>query len=181
MSAQPSNKTLNILISIAQSAIWRIGFVLIVVLVVNFDDLLTDEKDGFDADDPFSFKVWDANAGIDSPLKVQFYPNQPDYFVVFVADGISAISGIEFLNNLNGQSLSSVQLFPNPTRGKVKIVGIEEGTILKITVTNQTGQLVKTQTLDSDYQINLEDFTPGLHFIKLDDGRYVKYKKVVLE
>jgi len=123
----------------------------------------------------------DAVAGIDSPLKFQFNPNQPDYFGGFVADGISAISDIQFLNNLNGQSLSSVQLFPNPTRGKVNIAGIEEGTILKITVTNQTGQLVKTQTLDSDYQINLDDFTPGLYFIKLDSGRSTKYEKVVLD
>ena len=51
----------------------------------------------------------------------------------------------------------------------------------KLIVTNQTGQLVKTQTLDSDYQINLDDFTPGLYFIKLDSGRSAKYEKVVLE
>lgn len=151
------------------------------VLVVNMDDPLTAGKDGFEADEPLSFRIWDAGAGEDATLKVQFNASQPDHSGVFVANGISAISDIQTLNNVQGQFLKKLQLFPNPTHGIVNIAGIEEGTSLKITVSNQTGQQIKMQTMDSDYQVNLEGFTPGLYFIKLDDEQSVRYEKVVLD
>jgi len=151
------------------------------VLVVNNDDQLTPEKDGFDAGEPFSLRIWDSQSGKESELKVEYNQNQPDHSGVFVADGISAISTLKILNATTETSMGKLKLFPNPTRGIVNIAGIEEGTMLRITVSNQTGQQVKSQILESDYQIDLGDYTLGLYFIKLDDGQSVSYDKIVLE
>jgi hypothetical protein len=151
------------------------------VLVVNADDPVTPEKDGFADGEPFTFSIWDGQTKEESEVVVDFNPNQPNHSGLFAADGISAFSALEIVNNIAGNSLGNLQIFPNPTHGLVNITGIRDGSVLKVTVFNQTGQLVLVQTLESDFQIDLHEFPAGIYFLKLDDGRTMKHKKLVLE
>ena len=151
------------------------------VLVVNNDDPLTSENDGFEVGEPLSFRIWDSGTGNDAPLKVQFNPGQPDHSGVFVADGISAISDIQILNNTPEQFLNGIKVYPNPAHDFVNIAGIAEGTVLQITVFTQTGQRVMSQTLTTNCQIDFRNFPAGIYLLKMDDGQNLKFEKVVIE
>lgn len=151
------------------------------VLVVNADDPMTQETDGFMVGETLKFRIWNIQTGEESELKATFNPNQPDHSGLFAADGISAMTSLEIVNNTFENSLGNLQIFPNPTQGVINISGIKVGSVLKVTVFNQTGQQVLSQTIENDFKIDLHNFQTGMYFLKLDDGRSVKYEKVVLE
>jgi hypothetical protein len=151
------------------------------VLVINANDPTTPETDGFTAGEPLKFRIWNIQTAEESELKVAFNPNQADHSGLFATDGISAMTNLEILNNSTENSFVNLQIFPNPTQGVLNISGIKDGSVVRITVFNQTGQQVLAQTIENDFQIDLHDFPAGLYFLKLDDGFSVKYEKVVLE
>lgn len=69
--------------------------------------------------------------------------------------------------------LNTVEVYPNPTTGRVTIGGDE--TITSIKVYDLLGKVVKTFT--STNEINISDLSTGTYILKTDDGKTAKIIK----
>ena len=150
------------------------------VLVVNPDDPITPEKEGFTEGEPLIFRVWDTTTGKDFLLKVEYDLNQPDHSGIFTANGISAIRNLEMLTSIQEQPLNGILIFPNPTKEILNISGIRPGTIIQVSMISADGKTLFTSTLFADGQIDVSDLSKGIYFLKLEDGVSVRYEKVVI-
>jgi hypothetical protein len=113
---------------------------------------------------------------------------QSEEFKVAVSDKEPSVS-FKFLVNsstgsvtdVNPVFLSSVKIYPNPTKGKVQLKFSQipdAGTW--ISVYDASGRLVlKSPALDLEESINLEGNPAGLYFIKLNQKSSKTYKLVL--
>ena len=151
------------------------------VLIVNMDDPLTSEKDGFIDGERLSFMIWDASADKVLSLQIEFDKEQPDYSGTFMANGISAISKMQIINNIQENSIGNIQIFPNPSHDYLNISGIVDGTNVRLTLLTLSGQEILSKTLNSNGQIDMSIIPNAMYLVKLEDGLSVRYEKVVLE
>lgn len=151
------------------------------VLVANPDDPLTAQKDGFVDGEPLSVRLWDAVAGKEYLLQVEYDLNQPDHSGIFAANGISAISEIQILTDIQEEFLKGIMIFPNPTNGKLNISGIASGIEIMVTIFSSTGKSLQVIALKNDGAIDVSHLSAGVYFVKLEDGNSVRFEKVVVE
>ncbi len=106
--------------------------------------------------------------------------NQGDMVKVTSADGrMVVVYEIDFATSANKLAEGKVQVYPNPTSGKVNIQGVEQGT--RIQVFNQTGALLRdirsTAALET---LSLQNQPSGLYLIVLTkDSKLVGQFKVI--
>jgi hypothetical protein len=85
---------------------------------------------------------------------------------------VGACTGIEELET------TKLSIYPNPGTGVFKI---HATTDLKITVSNQTGQVLSTMTIKSgDSTIDLSGFSAGIYFISGQNGQQLLKQKIVI-
>ncbi len=106
--------------------------------------------------------------------------NQGDMVKVTSADGIMVvIYEIEFVTAANKFAEGKVQVYPNPTSGKVNIQGLEQGT--RIQVFNQIGALLRDIRTNRNMEtISLDSQPSGLYLIVLvKDNQLVGQYKII--
>jgi hypothetical protein len=70
---------------------------------------------------------------------------------------------------LNDRTDGKLKVYPNPTKGSVTISGLPEDSKVQIKIYNSTGKLIKQLISNSaEMQINLENQSPGLFFMKIE-------------
>ncbi len=79
---------------------------------------------------------------------------------------------------------TTLDIFPNPARESVTITLDQPGTAATLTVINHTGQLLKRIDLgqtegEQQIEVSLNDFSPGVYFITLDDEERTTRKLIV--
>lgn len=85
---------------------------------------------------------------------------------------VSACTGIEEL------ATTGITVYPNPGKGLFKV---HATTDLKLTVTNQTGQILSIVTVKAgDNEINLNGFSPGVYFLSGQNGQQLMKQKIVI-
>jgi hypothetical protein len=90
---------------------------------------------------------------------------------------IDSIWNISLSINNPTSSRFELTIFPNPTQGKLKIDAIEM-LKLEMMVTNSTGQVLTTQSVTNQSEIDLSSYPAGIYYINLFKDGYKKSFKV---
>jgi hypothetical protein len=149
-------------------------------LTIFGDDPTTVEKDGFFEGEMVSFKNLTGFENLVG-LEPTFYQNLPQSDGLFTENGLSAITSFKASTGILGNnSLSSVQVFPNPSDGLVNISGIIPGTSL--TITDLQGKVLMEKIADSEnIEFDLTGYQPGVYFIKISQNGTNIFRKIVLK
>jgi hypothetical protein len=102
--------------------------------------------------------VWQYNA---SPTKAFRYEcDDPGIVALLGNDPCGLLS-------ISEETISQVELYPNPSTGVFKIDGFELGqNDLKMTVVDMFGKLIKE--VENTLELDLTDFPEGVYFVKLN-------------
>ena len=98
---------------------------------------------------------------------------------------ITGINNILSTEDFNKEAFNKTTIYPNPTKGLVNLSIPEIGNYTA-SVYDQMGrklshQLFETiQVNDSSHQLNLSQYSKGIYFIKLSNGKHLKTFKVML-
>ena len=104
-----------------------------------------------------------------------------DYYVIVTLNGCASepsvtnvVTGLDPLDFSN-----KIVVYPNPVTNELIIE--YEGNIEKtdFVIVNSTGQIVFAGFLFEKTEIETENFTPGLYFIKLRSGKTIEFRKVI--
>ena len=90
-------------------------------------------------------------------------------------DSVSHIVRLEIVNSINDDIASHINLYPNPTTGRVNISNRGDA---EIEVLTTSGQLLIKVPVNENH-INLEDFPDGTYLIKVQTKGSTFYRKVV--
>jgi PKD repeat protein len=143
------------------------------------DDPITDEKDGFFDGEEIIFKCL---AGESSqrllPTFDQSFP-QSDGF--YTTNGLSVITGFqEATGILENNSAITVNIYPNPTAGKVNISGLQAGA--KISINDLHGREVASLVAQAELSVfDISGLQPGVYFVKIDISGHRIIKKLMLQ
>jgi PKD repeat protein len=85
------------------------------------------------------------------------------------------VAGISKINNNN-----LMKIFPNPSAGKINIV-LNKNEGAHLVVTNTIGTVLLEDKIDNaQHQINLEDLSNGIYFVKIEQGNEIAIKKITI-
>ncbi|MBS4014391.1 MAG: T9SS type A sorting domain-containing protein, partial [Bacteroidetes bacterium] len=81
---------------------------------------------------------------------------------------------------------NNVKIYPNPSRGVFNVEIYEISGQIELTVVNYQGQLVQTQTTESNglgsrYKLNLQHLSKGIYYLKIQSGNTTIIRKIVLQ
>ena len=72
------------------------------------------------------------------------------------------------------------EIYPNPVSDKIQIKYLQNNAVLRITIINTRGQVVKEFAVDNAIEkIDVADLTPGIYFIKAETEKGIIIKKTV--
>ena len=121
------------------------------------------------------------NPNIDSPIAT---PTEPEtVYRVTVTDGQgSTESGevtVTIINwAINENSLNNLKVYPNPTKGTIRIEGVQGATGYKLF--NSTGQVILQGMTEGDLRIE-PNLGTGVYFLELSNSLGVSTRKIVVE
>lgn len=114
-----------------------------------------------------------SSAGIGTHTVTYSYTNASN--CTASASSIATVSACTGIEELEATTLS---IYPNPGTGVFKIHATAD---LKVTVTNQTGQVLSSMTIKSgDNTIDLSGFAAGIYFITGQNGQQLLKQKIVI-
>lgn len=155
------------------------------VLVAFGDDLTTDTMEGFDQDEPMSFKLFSPSTQELTDLFAEYnveMPNAGD----FAENGASMITRLTFkaTNIAETTPGGGIQVYPNPSNGtfNVSLNGFEGR--VELQVLNAQGQIVRDQQMNnginSELTVNLTGYPRGVYFVKVIAGQNTFTQKVLV-
>ena len=77
--------------------------------------------------------------------------------------------------NVNFRNEGKIEIYPNPTNGKLEIVGVE---IIEIKIRDSFGRIIKEQATSSQ-SISISEFPTGIYFISVKTKEGVFTKRIV--
>jgi len=84
-------------------------------------------------------------------------------------------SGISKINNNN-----LMKLFPNPSAGKINIL-LNKNETAQLSVSNTIGTVLLEEKINNvQHQVNLEDLSNGIYFVKIEQGNEIAIKKITI-
>jgi len=153
-----------------------------VLLQVFGDDQTTLEKDGFDENEPLSFKLFRSNLNQEFEIGFGFDASMPSSDGVFTSDGLSAASKIIFNQTYIGENgNNSISFFPNPGNGLVDFIAGDSNRKFDVTILDMTGWKVYETTFSTKARINISNSPKGIYLVKIESDSFVKVEKLVIQ
>ena len=141
--------------------------------------------------DCYTFTINDSQSdGICCAWGIGYYNIKSSNGLVTLASGASFGAsevksfGINLLENTDFETLNSIYVYPNPTKGILNIsVPNDFGLPNNYTITNYLGQTVQQKVVSSenDLSINTSAFSKGVYFITVEKGNEKKTLRFVKE
>ncbi len=145
------------------------------------DDQTTAEKDGFTPGERISFKFLSASGTNSMNLEAVYDLSFPKADGTFIDHGISAID--HFKSQASGIDTSSpgdINLYPNPSSGKVKLAGLTPGAM--VLVADTQGQVIYEDfTGDMILNIDLSFCEAGVYMVTVKQQDQITYHKLVIQ
>jgi hypothetical protein len=86
---------------------------------------------------------------------------------------------VNFLSNNNFENATgNLELFPNPTMGKVELKNNQA--IKRVEIFNNVGRLIKIIKDIPNSQIDLSEFDDGLYLLKVESQEGSQIKKLII-
>ncbi|MBE0636995.1 MAG: T9SS type A sorting domain-containing protein, partial [Bacteroidales bacterium] len=155
-----------------------------ILLVAYGDDFTTESLDGLTDNETMSFRTYHTASKVEEPTEVTFSDLMTDagqftemgrsMIVKMSAGSTSIVEG----------KLSSISLHPNPSDGLINLTIPAMNEVLSIEVTNSSGQLVHSETIESkavSHQLDLTGVNPGVYFVRITGNGQTVVKKVVIQ
>ena len=121
------------------------------------------------------------NPNIDSPIAT---PTEPEtVYRVTVTDGQGSVESGEVTVTIinwavNENLLGNLRVYPNPTKGTIRIEGVQSATGYKLF--NSTGQVILQGVTEGDLHIE-PNLSTGVYFLELSNSLGVSTRKIVVE
>lgn len=146
-------------------------------LTVHGADPYSSQKDGFDAEEPITLKVYRPASGELFAIEAQYNPAMaPSNFQIH---GLSEVTAVKTeaatTADLAGESF---HIYPNPAKGFITIAGIED--MVDVLIFNAHGKTVVQSTLMLPAKIDLSAQPKGLYMIKISTSSGVFFEKLIL-
>jgi hypothetical protein len=147
-----------------------------VSLTVFGDDPVTAEKDGFYEGELILFQTLTKH----TRLTPTFDTRLPNADGLFTKNGLSAITGFtEAAGTAEYNFGLHVNIFPNPTSGKINISGLSNGA--EISVRDIHGRIVETGKAQLYRQsLDLSGLQPGVYFVEIEAQSKSIIKKLIV-
>ena len=145
------------------------------------DDPTTTEKDGFFEGEMICFKNLTGFGNL-SGLEPTFDPQLPGADGLFTENGLSAITAFKASTGISeNSSLRSVNIYPNPSSGKIFVEGFLPGST--ISILDVHGQLVFEKTMHENdvQQISLKHMEPGAYMVIIKNDQKSSSYKLILK
>jgi hypothetical protein len=150
-------------------------------LPVNANDLTTSEKDGFNENEILSFKMFSIASNSIKQIDLVFDENFSDGGF-FEINGVSVVKGILIDNEETLTSFfSSMEVYPNPSKGIVTISGLPANQMLDLEVLDTKGRLIFKTTIGNATTIDLSDKPGGVYFLKFKSEKEILLRKLVID
>ena len=80
---------------------------------------------------------------------------------------------------LNNEAISNINVYPNPTRGSVRITGLENlSEVFDIRIVDNRGRLIHKLDV-KETEVDLSSVTPGVYYLKISHAEGVGRIKLV--
>ena len=154
-------------------------------LTVFGDDLTTTElKEGFNENELMTFKIYRSSTHEEFRLIPVFSNSLPNCEGRFVTDGLSKIEEVSLLNiSETENSLGFIVLCPNPAREFVTIYfNNTNREDIEFDIYSSNGDCLKHEKLKTllNIRLNINDFKPGIYFLRFLDHKESLIKKLVV-
>ncbi len=84
---------------------------------------------------------------------------------------------VEIGVGIDDNQTASINIYPNPTKGEIHIDCQGKANII---IMSANGKVVKTTTINNEGIIDLEDLSEGSYFIRIESGKGVQTKQIIL-
>ena len=153
------------------------------VLLLNGDDELTPNKDGFTQNEPLEFRSWKAETGEEFLLDVSFDQSMPNTELVFNNHGLSAITEMKYsVSGISGlYDDMNIRIIPNPARDEFMLSpGSENFSEGKLTIYKLDGQKAGVKKIfERNTKIDISKLTPGIYILNIEiDGNFFNKRLV---
>ena len=144
------------------------------------DDPLSEMKDGFSEDELFEFKIFKSENDEIFPVGFTWDISKPDHDGVFHTNGLSVATSIKSgPSGIQSASVFDVSIFPNPTDGKVTILGLVPGT--EIIIFDSHGRkILNDKSVAETIQLDLSWVQEGIYYIRITSKDGILIEKIVV-
>ncbi len=152
-------------------------------LVLFGDDPLTIHADGFTDNEPISLRLFKTATGETLEIHAEFDAGFPQHNGVFVNHGMSRLIK-STPNGINNRLADEeINLYPNPTFGKVTVTGLITGS--KVEVCNSEGQMLRSAVEVNNgnqgwIDLDLSGCAAGVVYIRIYNQNDIVIRKLVL-
>jgi hypothetical protein len=83
---------------------------------------------------------------------------------------------IDFIQNVVENKKGTLTISPNPAYSTIQILGLDD--TQNVQVVNALGNVLLSESLSSNGILNIEQLSTGIYFVRLGDGRMVRFVKL---
>jgi len=149
-----------------------------IALTVFGDDVLSNEKDGFDEGDWIFLKTLNPILKTEMNLELVF---EADFDKgIFKNQGLSVISHLKSENkSISTHNIQDIVIYPNPVKDKISFKGIENGAIAKL-IDNFGQVLIQDFWIGNNQSINVSMLPQGVYFVEITVANKRTVKRFII-
>ena len=126
------------------------------------------------ANDGYEFAYWTDGENVISDNALYTF-TMPEADVSLTANFSEVTAILDIANVYN------IQIYPNPARDYINIIGIENAETIEIlSIMGKTIKLFKRNDIDNQFQINTSDLQNGVYIINVYSGKQIFSRKIIV-